>query len=179
MIQILSLVFLFFLLTPGILWSYPKKTNKYLIALLHAVLFAFIWHCVPGFNIKEGMEKGMKKADKEAEDDDEAEAEDKPAPTPAPVPAKKGPAPNSLEFMLDSDLYDDHAVTDKIKTMEGPPEIAGNAQTFRPVTSYLLFTNQKNNTSKLDNLTKIDILDPKMSRIKEFIAFHKKYPDML
>lgn len=173
MIQILSLVFLFFLLTPGILWSYPKKTNKYLIALLHAVLFAFIWHCVPGFNIKEGMEK----ADKEGEEEDKDD--DKPEPAQVPVPAKKGPAPNSLEFMLDSDLYDDHAVIEKIKTMEGPPEIAGNAQTFRPVTSYLLFTNQKNNTSKLDNLTKIDILDPKMTRIKEFIALRKKYPDML
>jgi hypothetical protein len=177
MIQIISLVFLFFLLTPGILWSYPKKTNKYLIALLHAVLFAFIWHCVPGFNIKEGMEKAVK----EGEEEDEAEDKDKPAPVPEPaqVPAKKGPAPNSLEFMLDSDLYDDHAVIEKIKTMEGPPEIAGNAQTFRPVTSYLLFTNQNNNTTKLDNLTKIDILDPKMNRIKEFIALRKKYPDML
>jgi hypothetical protein len=172
MIQILTLVFLFFLLTPGILWSYPKKTNKYLIALLHAVLFVFIWHCVPGFNhIKEGMEK----ADKEAEDDDEAE--DKPAP--APVPAKKGPAPNTLSFVLETELYDDQTVTDKIKTMEGPPEIAGATQLRGPVTSYLLFTNQNNNTSKLDNLTKTDILEPNMRRIKEFIAFRKKYPDML
>jgi hypothetical protein len=58
MIKILSLVFLFFILTPGILWSYPKKTNKYSIALLHACVFAFVFYLIETFSntpIREGL----------------------------------------------------------------------------------------------------------------------------
>ena len=37
---------LFFILTPGILWSYSKKHNKYSIALLHASVFAFVFYFI-------------------------------------------------------------------------------------------------------------------------------------
>ena len=37
---------LFFILTPGILWSYSKKHNKYSIALLHACGFAFVFYFI-------------------------------------------------------------------------------------------------------------------------------------
>jgi hypothetical protein len=58
MFWILTIIFLFFLLTPGILWSYSKKTNKYSIAFLHASVFAFIWYFIhKQFNIIEGMER--------------------------------------------------------------------------------------------------------------------------
>ena len=45
--------------------------------------------------------------------------------------------------------------------------------------SYLLFTNQKSKTSRLDNLIQYDIIDPKLKRITDFLELHKKYPDML
>jgi hypothetical protein len=63
MLKILSLVFLFFILTPGILWSYPKKTNKYSIALLHACVFAFVWYLIEIFS-NTPMREGLAKNDK-------------------------------------------------------------------------------------------------------------------
>jgi hypothetical protein len=167
MIEILALLFLFFLLTPGILWSYPKKTNKYLIGILHAVLFVFIWNGVLGFNdTKEGMES--------AKDEDKAQGEDE-----GKEKANDGPPIHILKFVLGSDLYGDSAVTEKIKKMDGSPEIVGANQIKGDDKSYLLFTNAKNKTSKLDNIIEMDISDPAMKRINDFIAYHKKYPDML
>ena len=56
MIKHIIPLFLFFILTPGILWTYSKKTNKYLIGLLHAVVFAFVCHFIQSRTpIKEGL----------------------------------------------------------------------------------------------------------------------------
>ncbi len=55
---------LFFLLTPGILWTYSKKHNKYSIALLHAFVFAFVFYLIETFSntpIREGLEKNDKR----------------------------------------------------------------------------------------------------------------------
>jgi hypothetical protein len=169
MIEILALLGLFFLLTPGILWSYPKKTNKYLIAIVHAVLFVFIWNVVLYFtHTKEGMDSAKDKdKDKDkakAKTKDKAQTEDDP-----PI--------HILKFVLGRELYSDSAVTEQIKKMDGSPEIVGANQIRGDGKSYLLFTNAKNKTSKLDNLSKMDIVD--MKRITDFIEFHKKYPDML
>ena len=55
--QIIPLI-LFFLLTPGILWTYSKKHNKYSIAILHASLFAFVFYLIESYTpIREGMQK--------------------------------------------------------------------------------------------------------------------------
>ena len=167
MIEILALLFLFFILTPGILWTYPKKTNKYLIVILHAILFVFIWNCVLDFNnTKEGMDQAKDQAETKASAETKAEDED-----------EDDPPTNILKFVLGSELNSDSEVTDKIKAMDGPPQIVGASQIRGDGKSFLLFTNEKNKTSKLDNLSKIDLLD--MKRIKDFIEFHKKYPDML
>jgi hypothetical protein len=56
MIEIIYLIVLFFLITPGVLWSYSKKTNKYVIALVHASIFAMIWK----FSHKEGVKDKKK-----------------------------------------------------------------------------------------------------------------------
>jgi hypothetical protein len=64
MCKILILVVLFVILTPGILWTYPKKTNKYSIALLHAFVFAFVLYLIETFSntpIREGLEKNDKR----------------------------------------------------------------------------------------------------------------------
>ena len=100
---------------------------------------------------------------------------------PANVSSTKEPVANSLKFVLAPDLKTNSALIDTINTMEGPPTIVGANLIFGPDKnkSFLLFTNQKSNTSRLENLTEYDILDPKMKRIKDFIEFHKKYPDML
>lgn len=154
MIEILTLIFLFYLLTPGILWSYRKKTNKYLIGLLHAAVFAFIWNVIQNF--KEGLVVSV------SEDEDEDKL------------------PIALKFVLDTDLYSDPEVIAKINTMEGPPIIVGASQIRGPTKnkSSLLFTNDKNKTSKLDDLIKVDIVDPTQKKINGFIDFHKKYPEM-
>lgn len=52
---VVTLLVLFFILTPGILWSYAKKTDKYFIALVHAAVFAFIWSFIQP-RIREGYE---------------------------------------------------------------------------------------------------------------------------
>lgn len=55
---------LFFLLTPGILWTYSKKHNKYSIALLHACVFAFVLYLIETVSntpIREGLEKNNKR----------------------------------------------------------------------------------------------------------------------
>ncbi len=52
---VVTLLILFFVLTPGILWSYAKKTNKYFIALIHAAVFAFVWSFIQP-QIREGYE---------------------------------------------------------------------------------------------------------------------------
>ena len=176
MIKILALIFLFFILTPGILWSYKKKTNKYLIALLHAFLFVLIWHLArhlarhfaPNYVIQEGMEN----------DEDE---EDKPKEAPKEAPKEEPPPPNILKFVLAPDLKTDSKVIERRNTMEGPPIIVGANLIFGPDKnkSYLLFTNQKSKTSRLDNLIQYDIIDPKLKRITDFLELHKKYPDML
>lgn len=36
-------VLLFFLLTPGILVTLPPKGGKYIVALVHAVIFGIVW----------------------------------------------------------------------------------------------------------------------------------------
>lgn len=36
--------FLFFILVPGILIGSAQKGNKYLVAFIHALIFAFLWH---------------------------------------------------------------------------------------------------------------------------------------
>ena len=69
---------LFFLLTPGILWTYSKKHNKYSIAILHACLFAFIFYLIETFSntpIREGMQKikGVKFGLKKDLENDSAE----------------------------------------------------------------------------------------------------------
>ena len=50
-----TLLSLFVILTPGILWSYAKKTDKYFIALVHAAIFAFVWSFIQP-RIREGYE---------------------------------------------------------------------------------------------------------------------------
>ena len=184
--MILPLIFLFFILTPGILWSYPKKTNKYVIALLHAAAFVIIWNLtqylamhltryLANRKIKEGL-------DETKEEEVEPKAEPKVEPKIEPKIEKKvDPKSNTLKFVLGTELYSDSEVIDKIKTMEGPPTIVGANLMFGPDKnkSYLSFTNEKNNTSRLDNLIKFDIIDPKLKRITDFIEFHKKYPEML
>jgi len=35
---------LFFLLTPGILFTIPRKSSKYIVALVHGLVYAVIWH---------------------------------------------------------------------------------------------------------------------------------------
>jgi len=157
MIEILILIFLFFILTPGILLSYPKKTNKYLIGLLHAVLFTLIWNYLLNSK-REGMDPAP------AKNEDEDDVEDPPI--------------NILKFVLTDNLYNNSTVTDKIKAMDGPPQIVGASQFEKNIKSHLLFTNAKNKTSKLDNIDKFDILDVNMKKINDFIEFHKKYPDM-
>ena len=53
---------LFFLLTPGILWTYSKKHNKYSIAILHACLFAFVFYFIQSNTpIREGLAKNNKR----------------------------------------------------------------------------------------------------------------------
>lgn len=56
---------LFFLLTPGILWTYSKKHNKYSIAILHAFVFAFVFYFInetfSNTPIREGLEKNNKR----------------------------------------------------------------------------------------------------------------------
>lgn len=37
-------VALFVILTPDILVSLPLKGNKYIVALVHAIIFAVVWH---------------------------------------------------------------------------------------------------------------------------------------
>ena len=204
MIKILAPIILFFILTPGILWSYKKKTNKYVVALLHAVGFVLIWHLVEQYIIhfrntqfKEGMEPPAK--DPPAKDPSDDDSSDNATPAnaapanaapanaapanaaPANVSSTKEPVANSLKFVLAPDLKTNSALIDRINTMEGPPTIVGANLIYGPDKnkSYLLFTNQKSNTSRLENLTEYDILDPKMKKIKDFIEFHKKYPDML
>jgi hypothetical protein len=154
MIKHIIPLFLFFLLTPGILWTYSKKTNKYFIGLLHAVLFVFIWQYVPNFT-REGMEQAK---DKE--------------------PAKDKKKVDNLTFVLGDNLSSDSEVINKINAMEGPPKIEGADQIFGDGKSYLLFKNQRNKTNKLDDLIKNDILDPEMRVINKFIKFHKDYPDI-
>ena len=181
MIKILAPIILFFILTPGILWSYKKKTNKYVVALLHAVGFVLIWHLVEQYIIhfrntqfKEGMEPPAK--DPPAKDPSDDDSSDNATPAnaapanaaPANVSSTKEPVANSLKFVLAPDLKTNSALIDRINTMEGPPTIVGANLIYGPDKnkSYLLFTNQKSNTSRLENLTEYDILDPKMKKIK-------------
>ena len=51
---------LFFLLTPGILWTYSKKHNKYSIALLHAFVFAFVFYFINETFSNTPIREGMK-----------------------------------------------------------------------------------------------------------------------
>jgi hypothetical protein len=56
---------LFFVLVPGVIVSLPPKGNKYVVAAVHALIFALIWHCsnkavwhlTEGFEIKQPMVK--------------------------------------------------------------------------------------------------------------------------
>jgi hypothetical protein len=76
---------LFFLLTPGILWTYSKKHNKYSIALLHACVFAFVFYLIETFSntpIREGLTDAEK---------------------------------NRIHFLLASNLKSDEGVRRKIK----------------------------------------------------------------
>lgn len=52
---VVTLLILFVVLTPGILWSYAKKTDKYFIALVHAAIFVFVWSFIQP-RIREGYE---------------------------------------------------------------------------------------------------------------------------
>ena len=62
MIKHIIPLFLFFLLTPGILWTYSKKHNKYSIALLHACVFAFVFYLIESYTpIREGLAKNDKR----------------------------------------------------------------------------------------------------------------------
>jgi len=55
-------LFLFFILTPGILWTYSKKHNKYSIALLHACVFAFVFYFINSSTpVREGLAKNDKR----------------------------------------------------------------------------------------------------------------------
>ena len=42
--MVLFVTVLFVLLTPGLLFSLPKGGNKWTVALVHALLFALIYH---------------------------------------------------------------------------------------------------------------------------------------
>jgi len=47
---------LFYLLTPSILLTIPKKSNKYVIALVHSIIFATILFCTYKINFSESKE---------------------------------------------------------------------------------------------------------------------------
>jgi hypothetical protein len=40
----LYIALLFFVLTPGVILSLPPKGGKYIVAAVHAVVFALVWH---------------------------------------------------------------------------------------------------------------------------------------
>jgi len=41
---LLYVIALFYVLTPGVLFSFPKKCSKKVVALTHAVIFALVFH---------------------------------------------------------------------------------------------------------------------------------------
>jgi hypothetical protein len=53
-ILVIYAVVLFFVLTPGILLTLPPKSNKYTVAIVHAVVFGLILY-FSHFVVSEGM----------------------------------------------------------------------------------------------------------------------------
>ena len=45
-LQVLLVAILFFIFSPNVLFRTPLRANKYIIALLHALLFSIVWSCV-------------------------------------------------------------------------------------------------------------------------------------
>ena len=58
---------LFFVLTPGILLTIPPKSSKTTVAIVHALVFAIIWHfthklvwnATEGFALRQPIKKNM------------------------------------------------------------------------------------------------------------------------
>ena len=46
---------LFFILTPGVLVSFPSKSGKFTVAAAHALVFALIWHFTYKFALLTSM----------------------------------------------------------------------------------------------------------------------------
>ena len=53
--MIIYTVILFVLLTPSILFSFPKKSNKWTVAFVHGLVFAIIFHFTHKFVHKENF----------------------------------------------------------------------------------------------------------------------------
>lgn len=49
------IVFLFFLLTPNILLRLPPKSSKYVVAFVHALVFAAVFHFTHNFVLNMSM----------------------------------------------------------------------------------------------------------------------------
>jgi len=50
---------LFFLLSPGVLLSLPSKGGKYTVAIVHAIVFAIVWHFTHKFVWKLSVSEGL------------------------------------------------------------------------------------------------------------------------
>lgn len=84
MIRILKAIFiavLFFLLTPGVLVRLPPKGSIYLVAAVHAVIFAAIYHFTRG--ARHAFYRSLHPIKKS-----EGLDQKKPVPPPVPVPAE-------------------------------------------------------------------------------------------
>jgi uncharacterized transporter YbjL len=57
---LLFVAVLFFLLTPSILVSLPAKGNKYVVAAVHAIIFALIFYFTYNYVARSNILEGMK-----------------------------------------------------------------------------------------------------------------------
>jgi hypothetical protein len=53
-VQSLYIALLFFVLTPGILFTFPKGVNKYLVTTIHAISFTIILYAIR-ISVSEGL----------------------------------------------------------------------------------------------------------------------------
>jgi hypothetical protein len=46
---------LFFIFTPNVIFDFPKRSNKFLVAAIHAVMFSAVWYVISSKKLLEGF----------------------------------------------------------------------------------------------------------------------------
>uniref|UniRef100_A0A6C0F0L2 Uncharacterized protein n=1 Tax=viral metagenome TaxID=1070528 RepID=A0A6C0F0L2_9ZZZZ len=174
LIMFLFMVLLFFVLTPGILFTLPPKSNKTVVALVNGVIFALIWNFSHKmlWNLTEGFNPNIPDTNSQSSSSD--------VNTSSNVNLLTMPNKSEISDRSDSGNMKNQLYTPETSNMNVSNISAGQSFNYSSDTKNPLMTNPspmiKPNKFAISDPQKNMIIDnpPKTNKITDYIKYFNK-----